>query len=100
MKLKPVYKCRFGGCGRTVIVQHLATFRADEDTELLRGMMANLHKVALCDWHRRQRNWYATQGRDAEWEQMAARSGLLIVVRDPEKDQDGEHRAPLAQERN
>ena len=87
MKLQPVYKCRYDGCGRTVVVTHLSTARPDSDTRLLQQMMAGLSKIALCPYHQRQRTWYSSQGRSEEWEHMAARQGALIVVHDREREQ-------------
>lgn len=86
MRLQPVFKCRQADCGRVVTVTHLSTTRPDEGGERLLKLMQGLQKIALCDFHQAQRNWYASQGRAEEWEQMASGQGLLLVVRDPRKD--------------
>lgn len=64
MSTVPVYACRV--CGAPVYVTQLST-RKDPQAELLKTFMQNLQKVALCSYHRAQRNWYASQGREAEW---------------------------------
>jgi hypothetical protein len=84
MKLTPVYKCRV--CGKPVYVTLLDTTRPDPDGKLLFALMAGLEKVALCNWHQRQKNWYASQNRLGEWDTMAAQAGQLLVVHDPRKD--------------
>lgn len=60
----PVFACRV--CGKPVYVTHLSSMN-DPKAEKLKDMMANLQKLALCDFHRAQRNWYASQGRENEF---------------------------------
>ena len=66
MQTEPVFLCR--RCGRPVGVKHLSTSESDPDGKQLHDMMANLHKIALCDFHQAQRNWFAANDRMAEWE--------------------------------
>lgn len=84
MRLIPVFKCRV--CGKPVFVTLLDTTRPDPDGVLLHKLMGGLAKVALCNWHQRQKNWYASQNRLEEWDSMAAGAGPLLVVHDPRKD--------------
>jgi len=84
MRLIPVFKCRV--CGKPVFVTLLDTARPDPDGVVLHSLMAGLERVALCNWHQRQKNWYASQHRLAEWESMARGVGQLLVVHDPRKE--------------
>ena len=54
-------------CGKPVRVARLATAKADPDGSILNDMLKNLRKNALCDFHQRQRDYYANQGRSEEW---------------------------------
>lgn len=69
MSTEPVFKCR--RCGRPVVVKRLETSHPDPDGKLLFQLMASLHKIALCNFHQNQRNWYAANGRMSEWERGA-----------------------------
>lgn len=91
MRLVPVYKCRV--CGTPVYVTLLDTARPDPDGELLHTLMKGLDKIALCNFHKEQKNWYASQNRLAEWNTMAAREGALLTVYDQRKDDPEWHRA-------
>lgn len=84
MRLIPVFKCRV--CGKPVFVTLLDTARPDPDGRLLHVLMAGLERVALCGFHQKQKNWYASQNRLAEWEQTAKWSADLLAVHDPRKD--------------
>lgn len=66
MNTKPVLLCR--RCGRPLVVSHLSTSKPDPSGEELHGLIANLSKIALCDYHRRQRDYYIMQGRGEDWE--------------------------------
>lgn len=66
MKTRPVFQCR--RCGKPVVVAMLATQVEDPDGELLHVMMHNLKKIAYCGFHRKQRNYYASQNRLEDWE--------------------------------
>ena len=66
MKTQPVFSCR--RCGRPVVVKHLSTAKADTDGVLLNELMINLGKIALCDFHVAQKNYYARIGRSEDWE--------------------------------
>ncbi len=85
MKLVPVFKCRYHGCGKPLYVSLLATAMPDESGEKLQQMMRGLEKIALCPFHQAKRNWYAQQGRSEEFEQMAAGKAILLAVHDPGK---------------
>jgi len=61
----PVFACRV--CGKPVYVTHLSTAGRDDNAEGLKRLMQNLGKITLCNWHQRQRNYYASQGREEEW---------------------------------
>lgn len=65
MATVPVFACRV--CGKPVYVTHLSTTGADPKAGLLKTLMQGLSKVALCDLHKQNRNYYATQGREEEW---------------------------------
>jgi hypothetical protein len=76
MATVPVYGCRV--CGKPVYVTHLSTTIKDPGAELLKTLMQGLSKVALCDFHQRQRNYYATQGREEEFLTNALNPGTVI----------------------
>jgi hypothetical protein len=65
MATVPVFACRV--CGKPVYITHLSTQEADADAKKLKLLMQGLSKIALCDYHRAKRNWYASQGREAEF---------------------------------
>ena len=65
-KIQPVIKCC--RCGKAVVVKELEVYAADPTGEILRGMLANLSKTALCDFHQKQREYYASQNRLQDWE--------------------------------
>ncbi len=66
MQTTPVLLCY--RCGRPVVVKDLHTTRADPSGELLGRLMQGLRKIALCNFHQRQRNHYASLGRIEDWE--------------------------------
>lgn len=65
MKTETVLRCY--RCGAPVILKHLSTTQADPEGRILREFMRNVSKIALCDFHQKQRSWYASQGRSEEW---------------------------------
>jgi hypothetical protein len=73
----PVFKCR--ACGKPVYVTNLQTTMDDPDGSILRSMMQGLSKVALCDFHARQRAWYAKQGREEEWKNLVFNPQPVIL---------------------
>jgi len=66
MSTTPVYACRV--CGKSVVVSNLHVFKDDPENKLLMSMMKSLQEIALCPYHQEMRNWYAQQGRIAEFE--------------------------------
>lgn len=69
LSTQPVLKCR--RCGRPVVVKALQTTGPDPDGEQLHRLLRGLEKVALCDYHKAQRNYYASVGRADDWERGA-----------------------------
>ncbi len=66
-KISPIVKCKREGCNRYVTIR-VSTFQSDEDGELMRLSMKAAMENAYCEFHRRQRAWYAEQGRLEDWE--------------------------------
>ena len=66
LNVKPVLLCR--RCGRPLVVSHLSTTNPDPDGRELHALSQNISKIALCEFHRRQRDWYIMQGRGEDWE--------------------------------
>jgi len=66
MSTQPVFMCR--RCGRPVVVTLLQTTRPDPDGTQLEQLMKGLGKIALCDFHQAQKNYYASIGRSDDWE--------------------------------
>lgn len=64
MSTVPVYACSV--CGKPVYVTHLSSIN-DPRAEKLKMLMQGLRKIALCDYHRAQKNYYASQGRESEF---------------------------------
>lgn len=77
----PVFACRV--CGTPVFVTHLSTNENDPSNEKLKLLMSGLSKIALCDRHRKVKNYYASQGREDEFirEQLNP-TGVIYNVRD------------------
>ena len=69
MSTRPVLYCR--RCGKALVVTQLSTQVEDPDGTLLHEFMVNLHKIAYCDFHRKQRVYYSEVGRLEEWERGA-----------------------------
>lgn len=65
MKTSPVFYCR--GCGKQLIAT-LNTTVPDVDGKLLFMFMKNLEKIALCKPCRAKRDYYASEGREDEFE--------------------------------
>lgn len=65
MATVPVFACRV--CGTPVYATHLSTAGQDGNAKKLKLLMDGLSKIALCDYHKAKRNWYATQGREEEF---------------------------------
>lgn len=65
MSTVPVLYCKV--CGKAVYVTGLKTMSKDENGELLHELMRGLDKISYCDYHRKQREYYASQGRLAEF---------------------------------
>lgn len=65
MATVPVFACRV--CGKPVYATHLSTTGKDPSAETLKVLMQGLSKIALCDYHKAKRNWYASQGREDEF---------------------------------
>lgn len=65
MATVPVFGCRV--CGKPVFVTHLSTQGADPDNERLKQLMQGLGKIALCPYHQKVRNYYASLGREDEF---------------------------------
>ena len=65
MSTVPVLYCKV--CGAAVYVTGLKTATSDEDGELLHELMKGLDKIAYCKYHRKQKEYYASQGRLAEF---------------------------------
>ena len=86
MATTPVYACRV--CGKPVYVTHLSTLGKDEGAEKLKILMQGLVNVALCNYHKRQRNWYASQGREEEFiaNELNPRGVIYNVVDNTELD--------------
>jgi hypothetical protein len=66
MSTVAVLKCR--RCGRRVRCTHLSTTQSDPEAEQLTEFMRNLSKIALCDFCKAQRNYYASIGKGEAWE--------------------------------
>jgi hypothetical protein len=64
--IHPVLKCK--RCGTPVIVKELQIYEPDPEGVLLRELLRNMEKSALCEFHQRQRDYYAGQGRLQDWE--------------------------------
>jgi hypothetical protein len=77
MATVPVFACRV--CGKPVYVVHLSTTRPDSDAQELKRLMQNLSKIALCNYHRKQRNYYASLGREDEWLANALNPAAVIL---------------------
>ena len=69
LSTQPVLKCR--RCGASVVVKSLQTTSADPDGTQLQLLLKGLEKVALCDFHKAQKNYYASIGRSDDWERGA-----------------------------
>jgi hypothetical protein len=67
MSTVPVLYCKV--CGKAIYVTGLKTMQSDEKGELLHEFMRGLDKIAYCDFHRKQRDFYAGQGRLADFEE-------------------------------
>ncbi len=64
MATTPVFACRI--CGKPVVVTNLSSFN-DPKAEVLKTLMQGLSKIALCDYHRAKRNYFASLGREDEF---------------------------------
>lgn len=86
MATVPVYACRV--CGKPVYVVHLSTLGSDPNAEKLKTLMQGLSKIALCDFHRAKRNWFATHGREDEFlaNELNPMTTIYNVVDNSEND--------------
>ena len=76
MSTVPVFACRV--CRQPVYVTKLTTFVDDPDGKLLASLMKALADVALCDYHKAMRNWYASQGRESEFLANALNPNVVL----------------------
>lgn len=90
MSTVPVIRCR--ACSTLIPVAHVETYRPDPEGHLLREIMRNLSKVALCPDCRRREAYYRQSGRMGEFNVMAAPSGVVVAVYDRRKDDPDWHR--------
>ena len=81
MSTIPVFACRV--CGKPVYATHLSTQGSDPNNEKLKKFMRGLASIALCPYHQKVRNYYASQGREDEFlkEQLSPAS-VIYSVRD------------------
>ena len=66
IKTRPVLFCN--RCGKPVVLTMLATQVEDPDGSLLHEFMQNIKKITYCDFHQKQRSYYASQNRLEDWE--------------------------------
>ena len=65
MSTTPVFACRI--CKKPVVVTHLSTTNSDPQNELLLKLMKAVADAALCPFHRKQYEYYASQERGDEF---------------------------------
>lgn len=64
---QPIVFCRV--CGAALIV-NVTTFVSDPEGLLLQEFLKTAAQFALCDFHRQQREYYISQNRQREWEEV------------------------------
>jgi hypothetical protein len=63
-KITPVFFCK--RCGEPVYLY--ANTRDDPTGALMERVVASMSKLALCEFHRKQQEYYIQQGRLEDWE--------------------------------
>lgn len=68
LQTQPVVKCSRDGCDNHLIVTNLMTFADDHTGATLAHLLQAVREAALCEFHQKQRAYYAQAGRLEDWE--------------------------------